>query len=99
VPIGNPFFRSVGEGVISINTITYRSFGESKVGQAAIKVVNDIALVVSLVRSSEAPVMMKHYSVGYDPDHRLKVFSWSWNEIKLRGYDNSWVLVAFSTSL
>src|SRR5258706_2977956 len=89
--IGNPIFRSVGEEVSSIIRHNTALLGEPRVRQAAIKVVNDIALVVSLVRSLQAPLMMKHYRVGYHPNHRLKIFSWSWHEIKSGGCDNSWV--------
>src|SRR5258706_12761959 len=88
--IGNPIFRSVGEEVSSIIRHNTSLLGEPRVRQAAIKVVNNIALVVSLVRSLQAPLMMKHYRVGHYPNHRLKIFCWPWNEIKSGESNNSW---------
>ena len=35
--------------------------------------------------------MTRHDGIGQDPDHRLKIVSWSWRVVEVGRYDNSWV--------
>ena len=62
--VRNPMFRLIVEEVNTIGDHNMALLGESSIRQAAIKIVNDIALVISLGRSSETGLMMKHNSVG-----------------------------------
>lgn len=61
--VGNPFFGFIVEKITTIEHHNNAHINKFMVGQAAMKLVNDIALVVDLVRGLKALLTMKYNSV------------------------------------
>ena len=89
--VGKPFFRFVVEMVSTTVQRNLALLGETRIRQAAIKLVNNFELVPSLHRSMEALLMTKQNRIDEDPDHRFKIVSWFWYEIELRRHVDRWV--------